>query len=58
MNDSKKIDYIIRAETNEQNHNMIEKLTKDLVKILKLDETEIEYFKHWYMEETEWIKRT
>jgi hypothetical protein len=53
MNDSKKIDYIIRAETNEQNHNMIEKLTKDLVKILKLDETEIEYFKHWYMEETE-----
>jgi hypothetical protein len=50
MDDTKKIDYIIRAETNEENHSMIEKLTKELVKIIKLNELEIEYFKHWYID--------
>ena len=50
MNDIIKIDYIIRVETNEENHSMIEKLTESLVNIIKQNETEVEYIKHWYLE--------
>ncbi|MFC2159416.1 hypothetical protein ACFLQS_01720 [Actinomycetota bacterium] len=51
MNDIKKIDYIIRVETTDKKHSVVEKLTQKLVHILKLNETEIEYFKKWYVEE-------
>ncbi len=51
MNDTKKIDYIIRVDTTEKNHSMVEKLTKELASALKLKETKIEYFKQWYLEE-------
>lgn len=52
MNDTKKIDYIIRVDTTEKNHSMVEKLIKELVNGLRLNETEIEYFKQWYTEES------
>jgi hypothetical protein len=50
MDDIKKIDYIIRVNTTEKNHGLVERLTRQLVGVLKLNETEIEYFKQWYME--------
>ena len=50
MDERKKIDYVIRVDTTEKRHSLVERLTKELVRILKLNEEEIEYFKQWYLQ--------